>query len=316
MERLVVNREYQKFGRENFESGARLLNATEPESLRDAFRRFWDAYENFLDGTPTLEGSVRNRNDAFEELLIERGLHAHFTEGALRRPEAGLLAALQPRIFREQAFQQTGERKTNEHDAYTSDYDRIRSGRPPKQPVARLLSLLSVVRNNLQHGQEVLPQDWPEMRARNLQVLRLATPLLHKVVTGLFETIWADGVFAYGTLRTASTRFELVRGLVSEATEDYSVLGELYDIGSHPGIVLGVGDRVQGELLRSHRLHELLLRIDEVEGRDFARRLWWVTAGADASERSLAWVYEFRGQTSGVPRCKDGVWPRLVHGGA
>jgi gamma-glutamylcyclotransferase (GGCT)/AIG2-like uncharacterized protein YtfP len=311
-----LNREYQKFGRENFESGAASLHTNHPDSLRDAFRSLWDAYENFLDGMPSLAGSVRNRNIAFEELLVERGLLAHFIERALRIPEAGLLADLQPRIFREQVFQQTGVRGTDEHNAYASDYDRIRLGRRPKEPVARLLSLFSVVRNNLQHGQKVLPEDWPRMRERNLQVFRLAAPVQYKVVMGLFETIWADGVFAYGTLRPGCTRFELVRSLVKETCGDYFVSGKLYDLGDYPGLVLGSGDRVQGEILRSDPLHDLLLRIDEIEGRDFARRLYWAEPGADGRERSLAWIYEYRSQTSDVhPLCRGGVWPRLVDGG-
>ena len=58
----------------------------------------------------------------------------------------------------------TGEKRSDEHDAFASDYERFRSGRPIKEPIARLLNLLAVVRNNLQHGQKPLPNDWPEMR--------------------------------------------------------------------------------------------------------------------------------------------------------
>jgi gamma-glutamylcyclotransferase (GGCT)/AIG2-like uncharacterized protein YtfP len=314
---IVVNREYQKFGRENFASGDDSFRANQPELLPNAFRSLWDAYENFLDGSPSLNGpSMRERNLAFEKLLVDRGLLDHFVRGVLRLPEAGLLADLQPRIFREQTFQQQGVAKTDEHDAYSSDHERLRAGRLPKEPVARLLNLLSVVRNNLQHGQKVLPKDWPEMRDRNLQVLRLAVPVQHKLIVSLFETIWTEGIFAYGTLRAASTRYDLVRSLVTNSGEEYFVSGKLYDLGSHPGLVLGAGDRVHGEMLRSERLHELLHRIDELEGADFIRRLTWVTSIADSRERSLAWVCEYRGQTSGVPRCRGGVWPRLIDGGA
>lgn len=312
--RLLVNQDYQKFGREHFERGTDLHRENSPESLSDAFGCFWATYENFLDWMPLKGSTIRERSIAFEEFLMERELHTHFTERVLRLPEAGLLADLQPRVFREQVFQQTGEKKTDEHDAYASDYERIRSGRCPKKPVARLLSLLSVIRNNLQHGQKVLPTDWPEMRERNLQVFSLAAPIQHQIVKNLFETIWAEGVFVYGTLRTLSTRFKMVRSLVKDTTEGYFARGKLYDLGDHPGIILGTGDRVQGEILRSDRLHDLLHRIDDIEGREFTRRLSWVTSNVESSERLLAWIYEYRGESSGFPRCKDGVWPRLVKG--
>jgi hypothetical protein len=65
--------------------------------------------------------------------------------------------------------------------------------------------------------------------------------------------------------------------------------GKLFDLGEHPGLVLGAGDRVPGEILRSDRMHELLLRIDEIEGPDFTRRLYWVTA-ADGDDRALVYT--------------------------
>jgi gamma-glutamylcyclotransferase (GGCT)/AIG2-like uncharacterized protein YtfP len=311
-----VSSDYQKWATANFQSGTASLQPGQPESLRDGFRNLWEAYENFLDGMPVLPGStIRDRYKAFEGLLVQRDLVPHFVERVLRLPEAGLLADLQPRIFREQTFQRTRERRTDEHDAYASDFDRIRSGRRPKEPLARLLNLLAVVRNNLQHGQKILPDEWPEMRERNLEIFRIAAPIQHRVVLSLFETLWADGLFAYGTLRPVSTRFDLVRDLVKTTTETYYVSGKLYDLGEYPALVLGAGDRVPGEILRSDRLHELVLRVDGIEGNDFARRLCWATS-LGGGERALAWVYEYRGPTSGVPRCRQGVWPRPAEGGA
>jgi gamma-glutamylcyclotransferase (GGCT)/AIG2-like uncharacterized protein YtfP len=305
---LAVNREYQKFGRENFEEGERSLYMRQPQSLRDAFRSFWDAYENFLDAMQFAGETIRDRNEAFEAFLVDRGLLPDFTDAVLRRPEAGLLAELQPRIFREQIFQQTNQPSTHEHEAYASDYERIRGGRSPKAPIARLMTLLYVVRNNLQHGQKVISDQWPEMKERNLEVFRRAAPVQYRVVLSLFETVWTEGVFAYGTLRPGSTRFKLIRDLVKTTDEGYSVSGKLYDLGDYPGLVLGSGDRVPGQILRTDRLRELLVRIDDIEGQHFVRRLYWVTQ-SDEGKPALTWIYEYRGEVSGIPRCSGGVWP-------
>lgn len=247
-----MNKEYTKFGRENFERGTSLLRDETPEALRDAFRTLWEAYENFLNGAPVLSENMRYRNTAFEALLRERGLLEHFVEGVLMRPEAGLLADLEPRIFSEARFQRTGERRTDEHDAYASDYERIRSGRRSKEPVARLLNLLYVIRNNLQHGQKVLPEEWPQMRQRNLEVFLLAAPVQRHIVATLFETLWADGVFVYGTLRSSSSNFASVQDLVDKADDAYLINGKLYDCGIYPGLAIGLGDQIRGEILRSH----------------------------------------------------------------
>jgi gamma-glutamylcyclotransferase (GGCT)/AIG2-like uncharacterized protein YtfP len=307
-----VNKEYQKFGRENFEKGTALLTATGANQQGDAFRYLWEAYENFLDGLPVPASTMREKNNAFEDFLVKRELAAHFIEGTFGLPEAGLLADLQPRIFHEQTFQRTGEKRTDEHDAYASDYDRLRSGLGPKKPIARLLNLLYVVRNNLQHGQKVLPNEWPAMKQRNLQIFHLVAPVQRRLVLRLFETVWADGVFVYGTLRPASTRFNLIRDLAQTKGDKYFVSGKLYDLGDHPGLVLGAGDRVPGEILHNDRLHELLRRVDEIEGSDFIRRLYWTTPAVDSDESALTWIYEYRGKTSGIRRCRGGIWPKSV----
>jgi gamma-glutamylcyclotransferase (GGCT)/AIG2-like uncharacterized protein YtfP len=297
---LWVNREYQKFGRENFEHGANSLAAGTPEGLREAFRTLWEAYENFLDGMALPGPTMRERNAGFETFLRERALLDHFIQRVLGLPEAGLLADLDPRIFHEETFQRTGQRRTDEHNAYASDYERIRSRRSPKEPVARLLTLLYVVRNNLQHGQKILPQEWPEMRDRNLAVFRLVAPLQLGIVKTLFEMLWADGLFAYGTLRASSSRFSMIKDLVQGVEGGYFVLGKLYDCGTHPGLVMGPGDRIRGEVLRSARLHELLARTDDIEGTDFKRRLSWARPDSTGGELALVWVYEFAGDTSGL----------------
>ncbi|MGH8544663.1 MAG: gamma-glutamylcyclotransferase [Gammaproteobacteria bacterium] len=293
--RLGLNREYQKFARENFERGARSLDSNAPEDLREAFRTLWEAYENFLDGMAFPAETIRKRNVAFETMLHERGLHDHFVGRVLGLSEAGLLADLAPRICHEETFQRTGQRRAHEHKAYASDYERIRSGGKPRQPVARLLSLLYVVRNNLQHGQKILPQEWPEMRNRNLIVFRLTAPLQRGIVQTLFETICADGVFAYDTLRSSSPGFSMIEKLVDDVVGDYFVSGKLYDLGTHRGLVIGHGEEIRGEILRSARLHELLALTDNIEGAQFRRRLSWARHNSIDGELALVWVYEFVG---------------------
>lgn len=295
---MAGDTDYRRFGRENFDAGERQRRAGSPDALRDAFRSLWEAYENYLDDSALPGATVRDRNASFEEHLRTAGLHEHVMWDVLSCPEAGLLADLQPRIFREEEFQRTGKKRTDEHDAFSSDYERYRSGRPTKEPVARLLNLLAMVRNNLQHGQKVLPADWPEMRRRNLKIFELAAPILNRLIAVLFETRWADGLFAYGTLRVSGTSYDLVRDIVDSVESGYCVTGVLYDLGNHPGIVLGSGSPVGGDVLRSTRLHELLARADGIEGAGFRRRLVWARSERDPNQSLLVWVYEYVGDLS------------------
>lgn len=287
--------DYRRFGRANFDKGTRRMKDDSPDALRDAFRSLWGAYENYLDDSPDLGGNIRNRNRAFEDHLRSAGLHADFTQNVFGCSEAGLLADLTPRIFQEQLFQKDGQKRTDEHNAFSSDYERFRGGRPAKAPVARMLNLLAVVRNNLQHGQKVLPKDWAEMRRRNLEIFKLVAPIQHRLVTRLFETLWADGLFAYGTLRSSGPSYELVSNLVDSVARGYHLKGSLYDLGDHTGVVIGSGGTVVGDLLRSVRLHELLARADEIEGVQFERRLTWVDSESSPEQSALAWVYEYKG---------------------
>lgn len=301
--------DYRRFGRENFDAGVRQLGAGSPDALRDAFRSLWEAYENYLDDSALPGATIRDRNAAFEERLRSAGLHAHVMQNVYSCPEAGLLADLTPRIFREEQFQRTGEKRTYEHDAYSSDYERFRSGRRAKEPVARLLNLVAVVRNNLQHGQKVLPADWPQMRDRNLRIFELVAPIQHRLMTQLFETLWSDGLFAYGTLRPSGPSHDLVGDLVDSVDSGYRVTGSLYDLGSHTGIVIGSGGPVRGDVLRSTRLHELLARADGIEGAQFKRRLVWAHAERDPSQSLLVWVYEYVGDVSKARKCSNDMQP-------
>ena len=89
----------------------------------------------------------------------------------------------------------------------------------------------------------------------------------------------------------------------------YRVTGTLYDLGSYPGLLVGSGGPVDGDVLRSSRLHELLNRADEIEGDRFQRRLFSARRERDAFQPLLVWVYEYVGNVSGVIKCETGVWP-------
>lgn len=307
-----MHSDYRKFGRENFEAGLRCLDAGFQDAARDAFRSLWEAYENYLDGAQVPGATIRERNSAFEADLRRSGLHPYVMQSLLSHPEAGVLSDLMPRIFQEKLFQRTGQKRSDEHDAFASDYERFRGGRRTKEPITRLMNLLAVVRNNLQHGQKPLPADWPEMRERNLTIYRLVTPLQHRLIVLLFETRWADGLFAYGTLGPSGASHDLVRDLVDSVERGSRVTGTLYDLGSYPGLLVGSGGPVNGDVLRSSRLHELLNRADEIEGDRFKRRLVWARPERDSFQPLLVWVYEYVGNVSGAIKCENGVWPRGV----
>jgi gamma-glutamylcyclotransferase (GGCT)/AIG2-like uncharacterized protein YtfP len=295
---VPIDTDYRRFGRENFDAGMRRLVEASPGALRDAFRSLWEAYENCLDGSGVPTGTIRVRNKTFEAALKNKGLHDHVTREVLSSPQAGLLADLEPRIFQEEVFQRTGRRRTDEHDAFASDFERFRGGRRVKEPLARLLNLLAIVRHNLQHGQKVLPQDWPAMRERNLTIFELVAPIQGRIVAQLFETFWADGLFAYGTLRASGPAHNLVLDLVDSVQSGYHLAGSVYDLGSHAGLVIGSGGSVRGDLLRSARLHDLLARADEIEGVHFKRRLVWVHLESGPQQSALAWAYEYTGDLS------------------
>lgn len=124
----------------------------------------------------------------------------------------------------------------------------------------------------------------------------------------LFDTLWADGVFVYGTLRGSSPSYRLIQDLVDDVDSGYFVTGTLYNCGAYPGLVIGVGDHIRGEVLRSTRLHELLNSTDKLEGTDFRRRLSWAHPVSPDQAKVLVWVYELAGDTSGLTRCPGGVW--------
>jgi gamma-glutamylcyclotransferase (GGCT)/AIG2-like uncharacterized protein YtfP len=297
--------DYRRYGRENYEEGTRRLSDGSPNALRDAFSLLWQAYENYLDDSAVPGETIRDRNANFEDDLQTAGLHAGFVQSVFSCPEAGLLADLTPCIFGEQHFQRTGQKRTDEHNAFSSDYERFRRGHQPKAPLARLLNLLAVVRNNLLHGQKVLPEDFPEMQRRNLEIFKLVAPIQHRLVTLLFETRWADGLFVYGALRPSGPSYGLIRDLVDSVESGYLPRASLYDLCTYTGIVIGSGGIVRGDLLRSVRLHELLNRVDEIEGVQFKRRLVWVHSESNQGQSALAWVYEYTGDLSQATRCGE-----------
>lgn len=143
------------------------------------------------------------------------------------------------------------------------------------------------------------------MMKRNLQIFELVAPIQHRLVTQLFETRWADGLFAYGTLRYSGPSYGLVQDLVDSVESGYRLTGSLYDLGSHTGVVIGSGGTVRGDLLRSQRLHELLARADGIEGVQFKRRLVWIHSESGPGQSALAWVYEYTGDLSQATRCGE-----------
>jgi gamma-glutamylcyclotransferase (GGCT)/AIG2-like uncharacterized protein YtfP len=171
------------------------------------------------------------------------------------------------------------------------------------------LNLLYIVRCNLDHGQKVLPDDWPEIHERNLNIFRLVVPIQQALSNLLFETVWADGVFVYGTLKLNGGPSAHVRDLVNRTDQGYFLTGKLYDLGMFPGLVLGSGDKVPGLVLHSTDLRALLRRLDQIEGSQFARRLSWASTETPGVPPALVWVYEFVGEASGANRCKGGRWP-------
>lgn len=88
--------------------------------------------------------------------------------------------------------------------------------------------------------------------------------------------------------------------------------GRLHDLGPYPGLVLGPGGRVRGELhaVLSPRVIAVL---DDFEGFDPAHpeRSLFVRERVSLLEPDEdAWVYAYNGSVSGRPRVASGDWRR------
>ena len=304
-----INRDYQRDAKANYDRLLRLLeDHKNPHSLRDAARESWVIYENFLDSydlsNPDPKNTNRKRNRLFAAFLAESSLLHYFESTLLDLPEAQRLAKLQPQIFREERFRRAGIKDTHCHEAYSSDFDRYLAGLPRRESIPRLLDLLYVVRCNHDHGQKVLPKDWPEIRKRNAQIFELVVPIQRNIAKLLFENVWTDGVFVYGTCKPTEGNFKHIEHLVERVSDDWYAKGELYDLGKYPGLVPTPAGKVRGCLLEGKEPGELLSLMDELEGAAFLRELLWIKS--EHEQEALAWVYCYQGTLEGVP-----TWPQI-----
>lgn len=96
-------------------------------------------------------------------------------------------------------------------------------------------------------------------------------------------------VFVYGTLRRGGAGAMSARFPGSKFVADAEVSGALYDLGAHPGLLLGESDSpVVGEVYEVD--DELLRELDDFEASShYRRRRVEISLGADAR---ACWVYE------------------------
>ena len=109
---------------------------------------------------------------------------------------------------------------------------------------------------------------------------------------------------------------DLVRGL--EAVGKGTIAGTLYDLGSHPGVVLDPASsrRVAGAVFRLPEDGRLLPALDEYEEywpdspdkSQFIRRLYPVLL--NDGRRLGCWVYEYNRSTERAPVIESGVYLR------
>jgi hypothetical protein len=252
----MLNKDYQKFGKASFDRALRHLSSN-ADLLPETFRSLWEVYENFLNGAglrntaPDARNTIRERNRIFASFLTERAIDAVFIDTLFQIKETYELAQLQPRIYHEETFQLRGRKDTSAHDAFSSDFARYLSSGKCKEPIPRLLDLQYVVRCNLDHGQKVLPDEWPAMKERNESIFKLTVPIQKRLAELLFENLWADGVFVYGTCKPDEGNFVYLSLLVHEYSDGWHVEGYLYDLGSYPGFVEKLGYRTKGFVLNS-----------------------------------------------------------------
>ena len=249
----------------------------------------------------------------FASFLTKRALDAAFVDVLFQIKETYELAHLQPRIYHEETFQLQGRKGTLAHDAFSSDFARYLSSGTCKEPIPRLLDLQYVVRCNLDHGQKVLPDEWPAMKERNESIFKLTVPIQRRLAELLFENLWADGVFVYGTCKPDEGNFVHLSPLVNEYSDGWDVEGYLYDLGSYPGFVEKLGYKTKGFVLKTNSLAALLRRMDELEGNQFARKLLFARHHSASAAPLLTWVYCYTGHRQNVPRYQHEIWRSQSH---
>lgn len=124
----------------------------------------------------------------------------------------------------------------------------------------------------------------------------------------------ADGLFAYGTLRTGGSRHvELERAGGITGAVPAAAPGVLLDCGAFPGMLPGPGGTVHGELVGLRDPEAAFPHLDEVkgfEGFDAARALFrrgLLTVTVADGGRRLAWSYLWAGGVN-HPRVPSGDW--------
>lgn len=126
------------------------------------------------------------------------------------------------------------------------------------------------------------------------------------------------GLFVYGTLKTGQKRHWALRNNVEFSIEAGTIGGTLYDLGDFPGLKASANHqqgRIEGEILISGELSNLILRADLIEGfyglgaqsNLFDRVL--ASVETSTGERGRVWVYEFAGSIENAHRIVSGSWP-------
>jgi gamma-glutamylcyclotransferase (GGCT)/AIG2-like uncharacterized protein YtfP len=116
-------------------------------------------------------------------------------------------------------------------------------------------------------------------------------------------------LFVYGTLRSGSdTEWSRRLAANAELIGRGRVAGALFEIGSYPGMTPAQSedDTVVGEVFQLADPEALWPELDEYEGNAYERRD--VPVHMDDGGLVNAWVYYYRGDTSGKPRIVSGDW--------
>lgn len=119
-------------------------------------------------------------------------------------------------------------------------------------------------------------------------------------------------VFVYGTCRPKQSRFEVLNRHGIKELRKGTVNGTLLDFGAWPGLIEGTTP-IQGELVRSANLSDLLRALDEIEGFDGwcgAGHLFRRTLRKIETDTGLvnAWLYDYAGRERSAKIIATGDW--------
>lgn len=162
------------------------------------------------------------------------------------------------------------------------------------------------MRNNIQHGQKPLPDEWEDIRRRNGQVFALTTPLLSDLAELVITQFIVRGVFSYGTLKEAS---DADFSFTVRHYEGLRIKGHLYDMGRFPAWRYNTWGWVHGGVLRAPSQFRLkhVYFCDEVEGDQFERRLI-LAYDQNGDAQCLVWGYHFSSEPDIKTKIKEGIW--------